>query len=123
MPPASPQPHHSNIFFFPPFPSITSRPTRRTPPDSPATVVAGGPMATQQQIQANRANAQLSTGPRTEQGKAISRMNALKTGIDARNEAAAGEDPSALATLAAQHDREFQPLGVVERFLVDILIR
>jgi hypothetical protein len=35
-------------------------------------------MATQQQILANRSNAQLSTGPRTEQGKAISRMNALK---------------------------------------------
>ena len=34
-------------------------------------------MATQKQIQANRSNAQLSTGPRAEQGKAISRMNAL----------------------------------------------
>ncbi len=80
-------------------------------------------MATQKQIQANRSNAQLSTGPRTEQGKAIARMNALKTGIDARNEAASGEDPAALAALAAVYDHEFQPIGVVERFLVDILIK
>ena len=80
-------------------------------------------MATQKQIQANRSNAQLSTGPRTEQGKAISRMNALKTGIDARNEAASGEDPAALAALAAEYDHEFQPIGLVERLLVDILIK
>jgi hypothetical protein len=80
-------------------------------------------MPTQKQIQANRANAQFSTGPRTEQGKAISRMNALKSGIDARNEAAGGENPSALAALAAEYDREFQPLGVVERVVVDILVR
>ena len=80
-------------------------------------------MATQKQILANRSNAQLSTGPRTEPGKAISRMNALKTGIDAKNEAASGEDPAALAALSAEYDREFQPLGVVERLLVDILIK
>ena len=80
-------------------------------------------MATQKQIQANRSNAQLSTGPRTEQGKAISRMNALKTGIDARNEAASGEDPAALAALAAEYGHEFQPIGLVERLLVDILIK
>ena len=80
-------------------------------------------MATQKQILANRSNAQLSTGPRTEPGKAISRMNALKTGIDVKNEAASGEDPAVLAALGAEYDREFQPLGVVERLLVDILIK
>ncbi len=80
-------------------------------------------MATLKQIEANRCNAQHSTGPRTAQGKAISRMNALKSGIDARNEAASGEDPAALAALTDEYNREFQPLGVVERFLVDILIK
>jgi hypothetical protein len=80
-------------------------------------------MATQKQIQANRANAQLSTGPRTEQGKAISRRNALKSGIDARNETAAGEDPAVLAALTEEYNREFQPIGLVERVLVDILIK
>jgi hypothetical protein len=80
-------------------------------------------MATIKQIEANRCNAQHSTGPRTAQGKAISRMNALKSGIDARNEAASGEDPAALAALTEEYNREYQPLGVVERFLVDILIK
>ena len=80
-------------------------------------------MPTQKQITANRANAQFSTGPRTEQGKAISRMNALKTGIDARNEAASGENPAVLAALADEYDHEFQPIGLVERLLVDILIK
>ena len=36
-------------------------------------------MATTLQIEANRRNAQNSTGPRTDQGKAVSRFNALKT--------------------------------------------
>ena len=80
-------------------------------------------MATQNQIHANRSNAQLSTGPRTEPGKAISRRNALQTGIDARNEAASGEDPAALAALAAEYDHEWEPIGLVERLLVDILIK
>jgi hypothetical protein len=80
-------------------------------------------MPTQKQTQANRRNALLSTGPRTEQGKAISRRNALKTGIDARNECASGEDPAALAALAAEYDHEWEPIGLVERVLVDILIR
>jgi hypothetical protein len=43
-------------------------------------------MATEKQIAANRANAQKTTGPRTEHGKSTSAMNALKTGLDAKNE-------------------------------------
>ena len=38
-------------------------------------------MASIRQIEANRFNAKKSTGPRTAEGK--SRMNALKSGIDA----------------------------------------
>ena len=74
-------------------------------------------MATQIQTQANRRSAQLSTGSRTQPGKAISRINALKTGIDARNEAASGEDP---ADLAHRHIVDTMPsffnhLGELER--------
>ena len=39
-------------------------------------------MATIQQIEANRLNAQKSTGPRSVERKAASRFNATKTGID-----------------------------------------
>jgi hypothetical protein len=41
-------------------------------------------MSTPSQIAANQANAQLSTGPRTEPGKAASSLNALKTGLTGR---------------------------------------
>src|SRR5437764_12517018 len=79
-------------------------------------------MATLKQIAANRKNAQLSTGPRTDHGKAVSRLNALVTGIDAQSECIPGEDRAALNALAAEYDRQFEPMGLVERFLVDILI-
>ena len=80
-------------------------------------------MATQKQILANRENAKQSTGPRTEQGKRISRMNALKHGIDAREELSCGESPVELHELATEYDHEFQSVGVAERVLVDLLIR
>ena len=43
-------------------------------------------MATLNQIEANQKNAQNCCGPKTPETKAISSMNALKTGIDAKSE-------------------------------------
>jgi hypothetical protein len=80
-------------------------------------------MATRKQIEANRLNAQKSTGPRTPEGKAVSRLNALTTGIDAKWDAFTGEDKFALQDLAAEYDREYQPLGTAERVLVDQLVK
>ena len=42
-------------------------------------------------ILANRANARFSSGPRTLEGKAVSKMNALRTGLSAKDIVVPGE--------------------------------
>jgi hypothetical protein len=79
-------------------------------------------MATIHQIEANRLNAQKSTGPRTPRGKAVSRLNALKTGIDAQSHVIPGEDPAALETLTIDHYARFQPAAPEHFFLVDAMV-
>ena len=79
-------------------------------------------MSTQNQIDANRRNAQLSTGPRTPEGKAASSMNALKSGIDARSSVIPGEDAAALAALTERFYQDCQPQTAIESILVDNII-
>ncbi len=79
-------------------------------------------MASQKQIEANRLNAQKSTGPVTPEGKAKSRFNALKAGIDADAEVIPGEDPSELAALANEYYQRFLPDRPEHYALVDALI-
>ena len=50
-------------------------------------------MATQNQIAANRKNAKKSTGPKTEEGKAVVAQNAIKHGLTAQNPLIYGEAP------------------------------
>ena len=79
-------------------------------------------MSSTKQIEANRLNAQKSTGPRSLQGKAVSRFNALKSGIDALCEIIPREDPDELHLLAAEYHARWQPSLPEERFLVDGLV-
>src|ERR1035437_6921838 len=80
-------------------------------------------MATPAQIAANRANAQMSTGPRSAEGKSASRFNALKHGIDAASIVIPGEDPADYDALAAQYDHEFPPQSASESFHVAAMLR
>jgi hypothetical protein len=80
-------------------------------------------MATPAQILANRANAQKSTGPRSVEGKAVSRFNALKHGLDAQTIVLPGEDPAEYDALARDYDRSMRPNTPTERFHVDTMIR
>ena len=66
-------------------------------------------MMTQAKIEANRRNAQKSTGPRTPSGKAIAAMNALKHGLCAHTPVVPGEDPAEFATFAAGWVDHLQP--------------
>lgn len=79
-------------------------------------------MASQLQIDANRRNSQKSTGPRSPEGKAVSRFNALKSGIDAKAQVIPGEDASTLEALATGYHAQFQPANPLECFLVDALV-
>jgi hypothetical protein len=78
-------------------------------------------MATKKQIAANRLNAQKSCGPCTAEGKAASRLNALKFGVYAKTPIIFDESPDDLAELAAECHDEYLPAGLTERSLVDTL--
>jgi len=79
-------------------------------------------MATQAQIDANRLNAQKSTGPRSLEGKAASRFNALKHAASAKSLVIPGEDEAEFAELAASYHHQFQPDGPEESLLLDKIV-
>lgn len=80
-------------------------------------------MATVKQIDANRRNSRLSTGPVTPEGKQRAAANALKSGIYAESELLFSESREALETLKSEHYDRFQPTTPEARDLVDSLIR
>jgi hypothetical protein len=73
-------------------------------------------MATQAQTDANRLNALKSTGPRTPEGKAKSRGNALKLGLSASAVMIGGEDSREMAGIGEDYYRLCPPANAVQRF-------
>lgn len=71
---------------------------------------------------ANRANAQHSTGPRTEGGKQRSSLNALRHGLTSRTALLPSEDPAAYERHVRQFHDEYQPQGPTETQLLRELI-
>jgi hypothetical protein len=76
---------------------------------------------TPQRLAANRANAQLSTGPTTSEGKAKSSLNAVRTGLTGRTVLLATEDAEAYEAHLERFRREWQPMGDRETELVQSL--
>ena len=75
-------------------------------------------MATRRQIEANRRNAQKSTGPRSAAGKAASAANALVHGFTAaRTLVLADEDEAAFATMRRCVVADLDPLDAVQAAL------
>ncbi|MBV9038398.1 MAG: hypothetical protein JO182_28175 [Acidobacteriaceae bacterium] len=72
-------------------------------------------------LAANRANAQLSTGPLTPEGKAKSSLNAVKTGLTGRTVLLPSEDAEAYETHLLQYLDRFAPVGNRETELVQSL--
>lgn len=76
-------------------------------------------MATEKQIEANRKNAQLSTGPRTPEGKSNVSMNALKHGLRAEEfQLLPTEKPEEFAARLDGWNRFYNPANPVEADMV-----
>ena len=71
------------------------------------------------QLRANRRNAQRSTGPRTEEGKAASARNATTHGAFCADLLLPGEDPEELLALKRGIDAALSPRDAIERELAD----
>jgi len=70
-------------------------------------------------LDANRANAQASTGPKSEAGLAITRFNALKHGLTAAQIVIPGEDPAAYDALRESLVEAYNPVDEIEAMLVE----
>ena len=79
-------------------------------------------MPTPKQTAANRMNSQKSTGPRTTEGQAATRFNAVKHGIFATTQIMFDESAEDLAELAAEYHEHHNPADPEQRFLVDTLV-
>jgi len=78
-------------------------------------------MTTQKQTEANRRNAQSSTGPQSRTGKAKSKMNAMKHGLLAEHIVVRGEDPAEFDSFRESLIDDFLPQGSHEEYLVERL--
>ncbi len=70
------------------------------------------------QLAANRANAQLSTGPRTAAGRAKSSQNAVKTALTGQTVLLPTDDVEEYASFVAAFQRDLAPVGQAECELV-----
>jgi hypothetical protein len=73
-------------------------------------------------LAANRANAQLSTGPKTPEGKARAAQNALKHGLTSRSLIVLPGQEEEFAALEASLRAEVQPATTLEHLLFDQLL-
>src|ERR1017187_8000968 len=80
-------------------------------------------MSTLSQIEANRRNSQKSTGPTSVTGKAVSSMNALKTGIHAKSLVLPSENAADLQQLIDEYYLHHHPASPEARLLLDDFIR
>lgn len=74
----------------------------KTPSDSPSQISTA-------QLAANRSNAQLSTGPRSETGKRVASLNAVKTGLTGRTVLLPSDDAAAYQQHVESFFRDHEP--------------
>jgi hypothetical protein len=79
-------------------------------------------MTSDKQAEANRHNALKSTGPKTPEGKAAVRHNAMRHGLLSKDILLPDEDEAALMELSDHLRNQLQPVGEVESLLVERII-
>ena len=79
--------------------------------------------ASEAQIAANQANAKLSTGPVSAEGKATASQNRLTHGLAGRFQRLPGENPEAFEELTNSVYAEYQPATDTEKRLAESLIQ
>jgi hypothetical protein len=73
------------------------------------------------QLAANRANSQLSTGPKTSEGKAKSSLNAVKTALTGRTVLLPSDDAASYENHLRNFFKELCPMGLREHAIVQAL--
>src|SRR5215211_4777142 len=79
-------------------------------------------VTSEKKAEANRRNALKSTGPKTPEGKAAVRLNALRHGLRSEEILLPGEDEEALRGLNEYLKAELQPVGELENLLIDRIV-
>ena len=80
-------------------------------------------MVSQRQLEANRANAKRSTGPKSASGKARSRLNAVTHGLTSRQLVVGAEKPEDFDALREALFADLEPSGALQCELVDEIAR
>lgn len=79
-------------------------------------------MASDRQVEANRQNAQSSTGPKTDEGKEKSSMNAVKHGLLSKRVVLPGENVEEFKEYRNEMIGALNPVGALECLLADRII-
>ena len=79
-------------------------------------------MSSQKQIDANRLNAQKSTGPNTPEGRDAVRFNALRHGLTAKHAVLENENEQEFQEMLEAFEAEHQPTGPTENLLVQQMV-
>ena len=80
-------------------------------------------MVSQRQLEANRANAKRSTGPKSASGKARSRLNAVTHGLTSRQLVVGAEKPEDFDAFREALFADLEPSGAFQCELVDEIAR
>src|SRR3979411_1824235 len=75
-------------------------------------------MATEKQFEANRQNAQKSTGPKTPEGRAAVRLNGVTHGLTAETTVLKGESEADFKDLLTSYEAEHDPATPTEEAIV-----